>query len=317
MKRVLLFLLLATCGGDNKPEKKRRPTKPVPVAVADAGKQASPCALAFAKAWPLVKPNLMRLEPSLSEEDLERWYQGSVDLLAGKCETLPPDRIACLVAAAHPIEGIHACGVRDKLPIPTLAIDKIGVVPRLALSPEESRERLADLAGKWMTETPQLRVTWTITPQGIVSERREVTGKPPQDRRFSIAFRQEGRVAVKWNPSSTQDLVFLREGDRMWVQGNLNHDTFPVADWGKLVARIDVEDHLFLEGDRCEVISAAGLAATTECRLDETALHYKVAFPQQTWANGKPKVLEGKLLRVGNSLLSERMAETSEMRRVP
>jgi hypothetical protein len=189
---------------------------------------------------------------------------------------------------------------------------------RKPLAEGAGKKILAGMKGKWVNnwKEAKLHSTWTITRAGDVAEKKKGLSGKVEGKNFKISFKDEGRMKIDWNESSSQEYTFFKVGKKMFVaSGNLVYDFYPLKNKKSFVVK-DSSDYIFFNKGKCKVVNEKGEIATGKCKFGKEkgmkAFMATWQYPGAVLKNGKPHVQKRNYYVIGKNLVHESLYVTGK-----
>ena len=273
------------------------------------------CAAMLEKNWEAIQPALVKLQipdpASLKAKYTETGYETRKFLET--CPLISQADRKCLTDAADPISASLLCDIDSAKaggkqfrspPIP-------GKSPLLATAPI-GKASLKKIAGTWLNKTGTESKTWTISKKGqtkqVVTKSDGTVAPPTKLDEFTLSFTKALEGTRQYPGSNAQTISFFMDSDTtFYSSGNLNYAAYDMKDGKSYVAKMD-SDWLFVDGDKCEVVSFQGHVVPATCTSREAEGDSYMDVEYQIPGKGKRRSGEltpdkASFLIVGNHLL--------------
>ncbi len=273
------------------------------------------CAAMLERSWEAIQPALVKLQipdpAALKANYTETGYESRKFLKV--CPLISHADRMCLTEASDPIAASLLCKIeRDKSggkqfrspPLP-------GKSPLLATTPI-GKASLKKISGTWTNNTGSESRTWTISKKGKTKQvvtKSDGSAVPATKRdEFTLSFTKALEATRQYPGSNAQTISFFMDSDTtFYANGNLNYAAYDMKDGKTYVAKMD-SNWLFVDGDKCEVVSYQGhvVPATCSSREAEGERYMDVEFQipgKNKRGSGELSPDKASFLVVGNHLL--------------
>ncbi len=267
--------LLASACGKSAPEAGMPPDAGPVAAATPKGPPPTPaeqCAALLDTTFAVARANLADINPLTAS--LEAPLRNNSDFVRVCTKLAEPER-ACLVAAESPAKAVLVCPNTsgEALILPDFS-QLLAAARPATIKPSDAALTLARLAGTWRrTEaTSGVVTTWTVTPDGTVTDASQLQGGVPVEGAAlpaRIAIAQGGRIELFWKTLGSQTFVFIEAGpDVFYASANMQAAPIHVPDPdGPFTLAVGTH---FLRRDKdgaCRFLTPTGHAEVARCAL--------------------------------------------------